>query len=107
MHVELQTPGLIFFILHIYHYSLNSAIQSTLLCPRHDMMENVFCEGCAEKEIQALVTRAPSLLSHKGLSDFKQMRGFLRTCHILLCIDVYFLSVSSDHYLNSSLHSFI
>lgn len=27
------------------------------------MMENVFCKGCAEKEIQALVTRAPSVLT--------------------------------------------
>lgn len=54
----------------IPYFSLNSALHLMLLCQRHDIMENVFGKGCAEKEIQALVTRA-----QEGLSDFKETKG--------------------------------
>lgn len=66
-----NTRAGIFHAALILYHSLNSAFHSTLLCPRHDIMENVFCLGCAEKKIQALVTRAPLVLSQEGLSDFK------------------------------------
>lgn len=43
------------------HIQLSS--QCSWQRPRHDKMENVFCEGCAEKEIQVLVTQTSSLLT--------------------------------------------
>lgn len=49
------------------------------------MMENVFHTACAEKKIQALVTRATSA---QELHFFKQMKGFLRIWHILPFFDV-------------------
>lgn len=55
-------------------------------------MGSVFCIVWSEKEIQALVNQTPSLLSQEGLSDFKWMKAFLRTCHILFFFDVSFLS---------------